>query len=134
MEKLFKKFENLGRKVETCVGAGAISCILPMVCYADGEDDLDLSWLENDQGTAFNKVNESAEAIGSSWFRLLRTVAVIVFLTALAGVAFTLAYAKGQAKQEAKGSLLYVILGIFVFFAAASLIVLIAGVGSSAFS
>lgn len=132
MKNLSKRFENLGRKVELCVSTGALSCIFPMICYAD--DELDMDWLNEDKGSAFNKVNESVEAVGASWNRLLKTIAVLVFITALAGVAFTLAFAKGQAKQEAKSSLLYVILGIFVFFAAASLIVLVAGVGKNAFS
>lgn len=93
----------------------------------------DMSFLKGNGNGAFDGLTETVKETGASGMNLAVAVGIVALAIATIMAGVTIAFKKGQKREEGKESLSNIFLGGVIVFGAVGIVSLIAGIASAAF-
>lgn len=149
--KSLDKCKNIGHKVKTHVRYvwNCLSIATGMVLVTGGpvtalakpqgstqqstQSTPDMSFLKGNGNGAFDGLTETVKETGASGMNLAVAVGIVALAIATIMAGVTIAFKKGQKREEGKESLSNIFLGGVIVFGAVGIVSLIAGIASAAF-
>lgn len=96
-------------------------------------DDVSVDWITSSNSGVFDNLNETAKEAMGSFYTLSVTVGSGVLLILMIFGFIKLGVFNGQMREQQKGALFYVLLGIMGIASAVSIFNLVAGIGTGVF-
>lgn len=152
--KLLGKCKSVGHKVKTYVRYvwNCLSIATGMVLVTGGpvtalakpggtqpstqpstQSTTDLSFLKGNGNGAFDGLTDTVKETGASGMNLAMAVGIVALAIATIMAGATIAFKKGQKREEGKESLSNIVIGGIIVFGAVGIVSLIAGIASAAF-
>ena len=100
---------------------------------AFAKDDMTVDWIESSNSGVFDTLIETAKETMGSFYTLAVTVGSGLLLILLILGFIKLSIFSGQMREQQKGALFYVLLGIMGIASAVSIFNLVSGIGSGVF-
>lgn len=123
----------IGKAVEVVDGA-LITAVFSAFGALNSYAEVDISWLQSDNGGAFENLEETAKATMGSFYSLSFTVATGLCVIFLIGAFLKLALYQGQMREQQKGAIFYILLAMAGICGAISIFSLVAGVSEGMFT